>query len=66
MKAWLRKVALGFKVAEQVAVIAGEHGFRIKDINPAELDAAARIGAKAVIAAVKKPKLVPPEPPPAA
>lgn len=66
MKAWLRKIGLGLKVAEKVMVIAGQSGLRIQGRDPAAIDAAAHAGAEAIIAALKKPKLVPPEPPPAA
>jgi hypothetical protein len=58
MKAWLRKVGLGLKIAEKVAVMAGDHGLTIQGRNPAEIDAIAHTAASAVIGALRKPKLV--------
>lgn len=61
MKAWLRKIGLGLKVAEKVAVLAGQAGLTIQGRNPAEIDAIAHVGADAIVKALKKkPALVVP------
>jgi hypothetical protein len=51
---WLHKILFGLKVAEKVAVLAGDHGLTIQGRNPAEIDAVAHAGASAIIAALKK------------
>lgn len=66
MKAWLRKVGLGLKFAEQLAVMAGDHGLTIQGRNPAEVDAVIRASVKAGVAVLKKTPqgvLVPTAPP---
>jgi hypothetical protein len=67
MKAWLRKVGLGLKFAEQLAVMAGDHGLTIQGRNPAEVDAVIRASVKAGVAVLKKAPqpgvLVPTAPP---
>lgn len=61
MKAWLKKLGFGLKIAEAVMVKAGEAGIDIHGVNPAQLDGAIRSGAKGVVDALKKkPSLVPP------
>ena len=57
MKGFFRKVLFGLKVAEKVAVLAGDHGLTIQGRNPADIDRAAHAGAEAIIGALKKPKL---------
>ncbi len=51
---WYQKVLFGLQVAEKVAVMAGDHGLTIQGRNPAEIDAAAHAGAKAIIGALKR------------
>lgn len=66
MKGWLHKIAFGLKVAEKVAVLAGDHGLTIQGRNPAEIDRLAHAGAEAIIGVLKRPKVTPIDPPPAA
>jgi hypothetical protein len=54
MKGFFKKLVFGLKVAEKVAVMAGDHGLTIQGRNPAEIDRLAHAGAIAIVGAIKK------------